>query len=150
LALIPATEVEWQSGRVLHPLARRVAGRAEDGDSFPYSGRTLKTSARNWFGSADMSTRLSINEAYLALFTWNGVVNYPDPFGGVLQSSRKEGRYFFDIYNVANGRKVALIRGRFHDFWPGFLIDLSFWLEGSRFVVPLSDDMRRLAVCEIQ
>jgi hypothetical protein len=150
LKFLPATEADWQAGRVLQTTIRGAGGSAKNGDPFPYAGRDFKPSQRYWWWlAADMSTRLSFDDRFLALFTWEGRLDDQD-WGRIFPRAGNTGHYAFDLYSVPNGRHLALLRGRFKGFWPGYLIQKSFWIEGSRFAVTLSEDMRRLALCEVQ
>jgi len=144
----PVTEAEWQIGRVLPQSKAGADIKAENGKPLPYAGRTFAPSGRYWWLSPLNSTRLSVDNAYLALISWDGTVNLPEPVG-VFQSTRMKGRYFVDLYHVPTGRRLALIRGSFRNVAPGFATD-SFWIEGPRFILPVSSDMRRFVLCEVQ
>lgn len=146
--MIPVTEVEWQIGLVLPQSKAGVDGKAENGKPLPYSGRTFAPSGRYWWGSPFNSTLLSADKAHLALISWDGTVNLPEPVGA-FQSTRMKGRYFLDLYHVPTGRRLALIRGSFRNVAPGFATD-SFWIEGPRFILPVSSDMRRYVLCEVR
>jgi hypothetical protein len=69
---------------------------------------------------------------------------------GLLGSGGDKGRYFFDLYNVTTGQKVAGIRGHYDGVSPVSFGDRSYWLAGSRFVGPVSPETGRLVVCEVQ
>jgi hypothetical protein len=148
-----ATDAEWESARELAHSMRPASGRAQDGKPLSYAGQVFTPSGKNWWLSINNSSLISADQAHLALFTWDGTVRYGTPFSSFpwpFESTRKDGHFFIDIYQTATGRKDAVIRGTFHDVEPGALFSHSFWLEGSRFIMPLDEHMQRLVLCEIR
>jgi hypothetical protein len=142
-----ASADEWNAALVLRPSGKSVAygipgltNLGLDGKPIQYAGHAFMPSGPRLQGGI-----ASTDQAYLALMTWDGI-DYP---GDILTPHRTNGRFFIDIFRVSNGRKAALIQGTFHDIGPGEFVGQSFWIDGSRFVLPLSHDMRRLFVCEV-
>jgi len=146
--MVPVTDSEWEVGRVLPQSKAGADGKAENGKPLPYASRTFAPSGRYWWLSPSNSTRLSVDKAHLALVSWDGTVNIPEPFG-IFQSTRMKGHYFVDLYHVPTGRRLALIRGTFRGIPPDFAT-MSFWIEGPRFIMPASEDMRRFVLCEVR
>jgi ribosome modulation factor len=147
---------EWESARVLPRSLRHpsVAKMPKDRQSLQYAGRPFAPSGHHWWDIYH-SSFISSDEAYLSLFTYDGKVgSFSDPLRidpfVLFESHRQDGHYFIDLFHVSTGRKLALITGRFHDVFPYNLATQSSWIEGPRFAMPISRDMRRLAFCEVQ
>jgi hypothetical protein len=143
--MVPATEAEWEVGRALPHSQRHTDGKAQNGHPVPFADRMFAPSGRYWWLSPFNSTLLSVDTANLALLSWDGTVKIPEPYGAM----HFKGRYFIDLYHVTTGRRLALIRGRFIGVSPDFAT-MSFWMEGPRFFMPASEDMRRFALCEVR
>jgi hypothetical protein len=164
LALEPATDSEWHSARVLAATVGRLPGDPLNGAPIQYLGRDFPPSGPYWWHAIDGSTRLSEDQAYLALFSYDKKEGSGDAFGdmfnpfhifsvifnGIKGTPEGSGHYFFDLFRVADGRRVALIRGRFKKSWESYLIRTSFWLEAGRFGFALSDDLHRFVLCEVK
>ena len=151
--LKPASDSEWESARVLSHSTRPVPIEPGPGKPLPYAGQLFTPSGKNWWGGVYSSSRLSSDLSHLALFTFEGTINYADPFGSwpwPFSSDRKEGRFFIDIYVTASGRRDALVRGTFHGVDPGGIFMKSFWVEGARFIMPIDDHMQRFVLCEVR
>lgn len=112
LTLAPPTEAEWVTARVFRDPSRYTNVQPGPDRSFQYNGHRL-THSRKTLGQLSFNSNfLSADERYLAVFSWDGTYNSPDPFS-LFGSSRRRGHYFFDLYEVSSGRKLALIRGGF-------------------------------------
>jgi hypothetical protein len=146
LALAPAAEEDWQAARILSH-SKQMSGAAKtprDGQPLDFLNHLFIPSGRHWWNPITF-TYLSPDSSAIALLSWDGTVHLPEPYG----SPRYNGRYFIDLYHVPSARRLALIRGRFQDVSPEFAT-LAFWIEGSRYVLPISKDMSRFVICETQ
>jgi len=142
-----ATDAEWESARELAQSASPASGR---GKPLSYAGKVFIPSGKNWWMSVGDSLRISADQVHLALFTWDGTIRYGEAFVSFFGSTRKDGRFFIDIFETASGRKGAVIQGTFHDVDPGWLFTQSFWVEGARFIIPIDEHMQRFVLCEVR
>jgi hypothetical protein len=141
--LEPVDQREWDAARPLpqsHEHALGVLERHETNQPLLYGGHTFAP-----VGSRFENTFISEDKAHLALVSWNG----SDYVGDVLAPRRIRGHFFIDLFHVPGGRRLARIEGTFHNLSPESFAGKAFWIDGPRFVLPLSSNMRRLFLCEI-
>lgn len=146
LSRASATDEEWQGAKVLAHSKKNPGGAKtpRDGQPLDFLSRSFIPSGRHWWNPINY-TFLSPDSSAIALLSWDGTVHIPEPYG----SDRYNGRYFIDLYQVPNGRRLALIRGRFQNVSPAFAA-LGFWIEGPTYILPTSKDMSRLVICEVR
>jgi hypothetical protein len=141
--LEPVDQREWDAARPLPQFHEHALGALErhyTNQPLLYDGRTFAP-----VGSRFETTFISEDKAHLALVSWNG----SDYAGDVLAPRRIRGHFFIDLFHVPGGRRLARIEGTFHNLSPESFAGKSFWIDGPRFVLPLSSNMRRLFLCEI-
>ncbi|HEX5424741.1 MAG TPA: hypothetical protein VFW94_14425 [Candidatus Acidoferrales bacterium] len=144
--LEPASKTEWETAKVLPASKGHLPGFPRDGQPLGFGGRSFAPSGRYWEGSSYYSSFLSSDNAYEALVSWDGTIKY----GDILEWENINGHYFIDLYRVPSGRKLGTIQGSFHGAEPHDFAGFSYWIDGPRFVLPISKDMKRFVVCEVQ
>ena len=147
----PAWESEWNAGSPI-PIGERFrAGlpQPKHAEDFVYWRTTFPKSGQKWPLSSP-GVRISPNEQWIAVLSWQGE-DYRDNVGisqGPVLGAPS--RFFVDIYEVASGGRIVAIDGVDRDFTAGDApLSDSFWLESSRFIVPLGSTRQKLLVCEI-
>jgi hypothetical protein len=146
-AIRPATDSEWESGKELElRRARAVKLQGAEPQTHPVerddrtlvlNGHVLPKSGDIWMQF--MEFRFSLNDTYVALSSFNGWYD--------AGRASHDGPFFIDVYETAQGKRVALIRGSWCDFTPdGLLADLA-WISERDLVFPYGWEKRDMIVC---
>ena len=143
----PIDEASWNAAPVLEPEFPRAPRPATyQPDGLRYRDHLLAKSGPNWdfYGKAAVSP----GESRVAVFSYDGIVQRSYEFS--FQPTRFDGTYWTEIYDVASGKRLLHIRGKFKRVDLTELQGKSYWYSGRFFVEPLeTDGMHRLLVCDV-
>jgi hypothetical protein len=89
----------------------------------------------------------SLSRTTAVLFSASGTVD-PPKFDISLRGPK--GIWFGDVYHIPTRRRVLQIGGRYSRREPSEFVTHAFWLGKNHFVIPLSQDMRRFYICNIE
>lgn len=158
-------EKTWQSGQ---PLLRSGRGGimpthpTDQGVSF--GGRVFDKSGTKWSGVGGgpvpeiVSPVVDLGLARIAVYSWDGFdirYDFLDP-SALFEKDKVKGQFWIDLYEVASGRRLAQIAGRFDGADPGRFMGNASWYGNRFFVMPIGKtswpgtyNLRRLLICDI-
>ncbi len=138
----PVSEVEWKKARLLQPIPEQgetteqlLSGQdptavgadkvTRDERSFVYNGRKFAKSGDLWHFVRP--ALLSAEKGNVALQSWNGW-----EAGG---KTSGEGKVFVDVYQLATGRRIAVIEGYRCGYTPDVVLQ-AYWVTDRDLVLP--------------
>jgi hypothetical protein len=143
----PIDEASWNAAPVLEPNFPRPPEQATyQADGLRYRDHLLAKSGPNW----DLYAKAAVSpgESRVAVFSYDGIVQRSYEFS--FQPERFDGTYWTEIYDVASGKRLIHIHGKFKRVDLTELQGKSYWYSGRFFVEPLeTDGMHRLLVCDV-
>jgi hypothetical protein len=137
----------WDTAAVLEPENPRSLEQATYQPSgLQYRSHIFPKSGPNW----DLYDKASASpgETRVAVYSYDGIVerSYEPSFG----PQRFDGTYWTEIYDVASGKRLLQIHGKFKGIDLTELQGKSYWYSGRYFIQPLEVyGMRRLLICDI-
>jgi len=143
-----ANKLDWDSAK---PLIRYARNLFPENPNKPltFKGQRYNPPGPYWAGA--LSSQMESDELSdnLLIGGYDGRVASGDL--GMI-STGYDGRYVFELYRASTGRQYATIRGAYHGISANELAQKSFWIDGPRFVLPLSvpfDELRRVLICDL-
>lgn len=153
------SDAEWGAATELSYsgfATKGVTPRDED-SGVQCKGPLLKRSGPRWHGVGGdpMKALLSWSANRVAVNSWDGVIEYGEPFGFVHGPVR--GQYWIDIYETGTGRPLVRIQGSFRGANPYiFQMHGAGWYGDRYYILPVGREMgngefsmRRLLVCDV-
>jgi hypothetical protein len=143
----------WDAAPVLWTSEQGYSGGRSPGDSVSYveyEGRRFSRSGPKWPVSTSKDL-LSPGASRIAIFSWDGLIQYPsgegiNPFTPA-SGGHYKGEYWIDIYDVASTARLIQIHGKFHGFDP---MGGSMFLTGRHYVFSLDyGKEQKLLVCDV-
>jgi hypothetical protein len=101
------------------------------------NGHVLPKSGDIWMQFWEFG--FSLNESYVSLLSFNGWYD--------AGRASHDGPFFIDVYETAQGRRLALIRGSWCDFTPDGVLTNLRWISGRDLVFPYGWEKREMIVC---
>lgn len=145
-AVRPATEQEWKSAAKLLHSKRQIRGNDIKGpgsrpdthtaEAVMYDGKSFAKSGKSWGRTAAL---VSPKGKWLAVFSHTSREPPPRPpaLPSLGQAEAGNGDLFFDIYDVASGKRVLTTKTPFDNNAPSLLFGDAFWVEDQYLVAPL-------------
>jgi len=143
----PVDDGSWEAAAVLEPGNRRPLEAASyELNGLQYRNHLFPKSGANWdlYGKALGSP----GESRVAVYSYDGIVERS--YEGSRRPERFNGTYWTEIYDVASGKRLVQIHGRFQGVDLTELQGKSYWYAGRFFLEPLEvNGMRRLLICDV-
>jgi hypothetical protein len=144
LGLRPVTETEWEGASVSQLSESGANGKLIRGQPLSFQNRVFAPSGSYWLFPPEDASRVTQDGNYLVLHSWSGIIQTDLTVKTIL-----EGSYFVDVFEVATARRVAKIFGDFSGFDPQRPLSRAVWIDSETYIVPLTEDLRRLLICNI-
>lgn len=155
-AVRPVPEAEWPATapRPLHRYTNinRFGNRDRNLPTLPHASTQFARTGRQFMGCTGGSMRLSPQEGLLAALSYTGSASGETVFGAVplppLPWSGPRGRFYVDLYDVASGRVLVQLAGRYRGGEPTGASCAAGWLSERFFLLPLGDRLDLCLVCD--
>jgi hypothetical protein len=149
-----ATDEEWNASiearrwpgwtettyRILGPtIGPEVPEGKKDPREFRVAGRLFERSGNIW--EIYRPILFSPDKRYVALQSWDGwFLDGKASYGGKL---------YIDLYDVASGKPLARVRGKWWDWTPNGSMSETSWLTENDLILPFDWDLRNFLVCHL-